>query len=95
MVLGGHAWWGACVVVGGMRGSRGHACWQGVCMMVGGMHGRRGACVVAGGMCGGGACVVGGSACMGYNEIQSMSGRYASYWNAFLFSNILENISTD
>ena len=23
---------------------------------------------------------------MGYDEIQSMSGRYASYWNAFLFS---------
>ena len=21
----------------------------------------------------------------GYNEIRSMSGRYASYWNAFLF----------
>ena len=24
----------------------------------------------------------------GYNEIRSMSGRYASYWNAFLFNNI-------
>ena len=23
--------------------------------------------------------------CIGYNEIRSMSGRYASYWNAFLF----------
>ena len=22
--------------------------------------------------------------CIGYDEIQSMSGRYASYWNAFL-----------
>ena len=22
----------------------------------------------------------------GYNEIRSMSGRYASYWNAFLFN---------
>ena len=22
---------------------------------------------------------------LGYNEIRSMSGRYASYWNAFLF----------
>ena len=44
-----------------------------------------------------GACVVGG-ACMawgcvagharpprGYDEIRSMSGRHASYWNAFLF----------
>ena len=27
-----------------------------------------------------------GGACMGYNEIRSISGRYASYWNAFLFS---------
>ena len=29
----------------------------------------------------------GGGVCgfFGYNEIQSMSGRYASYWNAFLF----------
>ena len=25
-------------------------------------------------------------ACIGYDVIQSMSGRYASYWNAFLFS---------
>ena len=35
--------------------------------------------MVAGGMCG---C---GGACIGYDEIWSMSGRYASYWNAFLF----------
>ena len=40
----------------------------------------------------GGACVVlfGGGMCgffsfFGYNEIRSMSGRYSSYWNAFLF----------
>ena len=26
-----------------------------------------------------------GGACVGYDEIRSMSGRYASYWNAFLF----------
>ena len=26
--------------------------------------------------------------CIGYNEIGSMSGRYASYWNAFLFCEI-------
>ena len=38
-----------------------------------------GACVVATGVC-----VVAGGACMGYDEIRSMSGRYASYWNAFL-----------
>ena len=27
----------------------------------------------------------GGGACVGYDEIRSMSRRYASYWNAFLF----------
>ena len=27
----------------------------------------------------------GKGACVGYDEIWSMSGRYASYWNAFLF----------
>ena len=27
-----------------------------------------------------------GHACVGYNEIWSMSGRYASYWNVFLFN---------
>ena len=58
------------------------------------MHGYQGACVVAGGVrvvggvCGcGGACMVvggGGGACVAYDEIRSMSGRYASYWNAFL-----------
>ena len=49
------------------------------------MHGW-GACVVEGG-----ACVVEGGhvwlwrgACIGYDKIRSMSGRYASYWNAFL-----------
>ena len=39
-----------------------------------------GRCVVAGG-----ACMVAGG-CVGYDEIRSMSGRYASYWNEFLFS---------
>ena len=65
----------------------------------GGMHGFiRGACVVAprGGMrgCSRGACMVapGGRAWLlrggvrgFFDEIRSMSGRYASYWNAFLF----------
>ena len=79
----GHAWQGACVV-GGMHG-RG-ACiiwgcvWQGACMvgacMAGGMHGR-GACVA-------GVCVWQGGMHGRYYEIQSMSRRYASYWNAFL-----------
>ena len=35
-----------------------------------------------------GACVV-FSSFFGYNEIRSMSGRYASYWNAFLFCDII------
>ena len=65
----------------------------------GGMHG--GACVVGGhawwGACvvgghggghawGGGVRGGGGHVCHGrYHGIRSMSGRYASYWNAFLF----------
>ena len=75
---GGHAW-----LPGGM-----HGC-QGACVVVGG-------CVVAGGHvwlhvgCAWlwGAWVVAGGACMGYDEIQSMSGLYASYWNAFLFPKV-------
>ena len=84
---------GACMVVGGVRGCWGgmHGCgglrgYRGLGGMHGcggGMHGCRGACVVAGG-----TCMVAGEACMGYDEIQSMSGRYASYWNAFLFTGI-------
>ena len=39
-----------------------------------------------------GACMAGGVCCWGgihdrYYEIRSMSGRYASYWNAFLLIN--------
>ena len=101
MVAGGHAWllgavcgyWGHVWLLGSMCG-----CW-GVCMvaggygwLLGGMHGCQGACMVAGGMHG----------CWGrvhrYNKIRSMSGRYASYWNAFLlkfnifFMNTLMNV---
>ena len=66
----------------------------------GGIHGGRGVCVVVGSMrgCGGWVCVVAGGTCVvagwcvwllgggcaGYDEIRSMSGQYASYWNAFL-----------
>ena len=83
-LLGGHAWFylgGACMVL-----FRGHA-W----FYLGGMHG-----FILGGLCGfiwGGAGVVlfrggvhGFFSFFGYNEIWSMSGRYASYWNAFLFA---------
>ena len=101
VLFGGHAWfylggvhgfiWGvAWFYLGGMRGF----IW-GVCVVLfGGMHGFsgghawffRGACMVfPGGVCG----FSGGHAWFfqffGYNEIRSMSGQYASYWNAFLF----------
>ena len=76
---GGHAlllWGGACVVAPG-----------GACMVAPG-----GACVVAprGGMrgCsqGGHAWLLWGGGVRGFfDEIRSISGRYASYWNAFLF----------
>ena len=98
MVAGGHAWlpggWGACVVAGGHAWLPGgmHGC-QGACM-VGGICGCWGACMVAGGMRGyQGVCVVAGECvwlpggvCIGYDVIWSISGRYASYRNAFLFS---------
>ena len=82
VLFGGHAWFYS----GGMRGFI-----RGVCGFIqGGMHGFiRGVCVVLFG----GACVVlfGGGMhgffiFFRYNEIRSMSGRYASYWNAFLFT---------
>ena len=76
----------------------GHAL-QGVCL-VGDVHGRW-ACV-AGCVCGGGCAwqrVHGrdmhGKGCMGGMRgrgvcgIRSMSGRYASYWNAFLFLKLM------
>ena len=78
MVARGHVW-----LPGGVHGCLGHA-W-----LPGGVHGCQGACMVAPGvegMCGcwgGHAWLPGGY--IGYDEIRSMSGRYASYWNAFLF----------
>ena len=87
MCGGGHVWqegmsaWQGVCTEGGMCGrgacmAGGHV-WQGVCM-AGGMH-DRGVCVV-------GACVA-RETCMagGMHGIQSMSGQYTSYWNAFLF----------
>ena len=74
VLFGGHAWFysgGAWFYLGGMHG-----------FIRGGMRGFiRGVCVVLfrGGVCG-------FFSFFGYNEIRSMSGRYASYWNAFLFS---------
>ena len=97
--MAGGVWWEDMRGKGGMHG-RGCA-WQGgmhgrrvACVVGGGMHGR-------GGMHGGGACVAGGHAWQGAcvvwfsppppqqilrnTVIRSMSWRYASYWNAFLF----------
>ena len=88
----GCAWQGVCVTEGVC--DRG-CVWQGVCMAggqcewragqhawQGGMHDRghvwQGACMV-------GACVAGGHTPQQNYEIRSMSGRYVSYWNAFLF----------
>ena len=65
--------WGVCVVVGGMHGCWGHALLWGACMVV------EGHAWLPGGMCG-----CGGGACVGYDEIRSMSGRYASYWECIL-----------
>ena len=96
---GGHAWQGhalqGCVCGGGMHGKggcvaggmhgRGCVCGKGVCVvgacMAGGMH--------SGGMCDRGPCMTGGVYGR-YYEIRSMSGRYASYWNAFLLINNFE-----
>ena len=74
---------------GGVRGSEGVCVVAGGCAWLrGGVHGCQGACMVAGG--GGhawlwGVCMVAGGVCIGYDKLRSMSGRYASYWNAFLF----------
>ena len=80
----GHAW----LLWGGMHGCSGGAC----VVAPGGGH----AWLLGGGVCGfirrghawfylGGG-MRGVFSFSGYNEIRSMSGRYASYWNAFLFS---------
>ena len=93
---GGHAWFfpgeacvvfsqGACMVFSG-----GHA-W----FFLGGMHGFFWGCGGVRGFFLGGGHVwffLGGmhgffwGACIGYDEIWSMSVRYASYWNAFLLT---------
>ena len=79
---GGCAW----LLQGGMHGySGGEHAW----LLWGGMHGffQGHAWIFPGGgalFFSGGACMVFWGACIGYDEIWSMSGRYASYWNAFL-----------
>ena len=73
--LGGHVWFylgGAYMVL-----------FRGCVVLFGGMHGfiRGRAWFYSGGM-------RGFFSFFGYNEIRSMSGRYASYWNAFLYLSI-------
>ena len=88
MVVGGHAWLqgcvcgcgGLCMVERGMHGCWGHVWLLGcVCMVAGGCAWLLGLCMVEGGVHG---CW---GACIGHDKIQSMSGQYTSYWNAFLF----------
>ena len=67
------------VAPGGMRGCSGGAC----------MVAPRGAYVVAPGGC---AWLLRGGMHGFFDEIRSMSGRYASYWNAFLLSLILRSL---
>ena len=79
--------WGACVVLfGGVC----MVLFGGACVVLFGGH----AWFYLGGVHGfiWGACMVlfgrgmhGFFSFFGYNEIRSMSGRYASYWNAYLF----------
>ena len=86
VLFGGHAWFYSGGRVWFYSGgawfySGGHA-W----FIRGGMHGFIwGACVV---LFGG---VRGFFSFFGYNQIRSMSGRYASYWNAFLLTFILQH----
>ena len=99
----GCAWWGAYMPVG-MHG-RGLAGWggmhgRGVCV-AGGMCGR-GHSWQGGGHVWQGACMAGGHVWQGamhgrgrvhgrYYEIRSISGRYPSYWNAFLLLEVFVN----
>ena len=75
---GGRAWQGACMV-GGVHG-RGHAWWQGMC---GRGHAWQGD------MCGRGGMHATHASCQILRDmvIWSMSGQFASYWNAFLLKN--------
>ena len=80
-IAGGCAWLGVCAWLGGVHG-------RGACMAGGGMRGR--GCAWLGAVHGGGGGHVWHAfppgRYYGYG-IPSMSGRYASYWNAFLLLN--------
>ena len=94
---GGHAWfylggtcgfiWGACVV---LFGGAYMVLFRGACVDLFGGHAWFYSGSVRGFIQGG---VHGFFSFFGYNEIRSMSGRYASYWNAFLFRNAIAPVS--
>ena len=97
VLFGGCAWFYS----GGVRGF----IWGGMRGFIRGVRGFIwGACMVLFGgawFYSGGACVVlsrggmrGFSSFSGYNEIRSMSRRYASYWNAFLLMITLPQMSS-
>ena len=97
--------WGCMVALGGMHGCLGVCLLLGACVVAPGgcMVAPGGACVVAPGRgvcgCSGGMVALeghvwllwGGGMCgiQRDTEIRSMSGRYASYWNVFLFVDVI------
>ena len=84
--FGEHVWFFPGDVCGFFRGWGVGMVFQGVCMVFSGCEGC--AWFFPGGMHGffpGGVRVFfWGGVCVGYDQIRSMSGWYASYWNAFL-----------
>ena len=84
---------GACMVASGggicgCLGGRAWLLWGGMCGCSGGhawLLGGHAWLLPGGGVCG-------FFSFFGYNEIRSMSGRYASYWNAFLCFNKISGI---
>ena len=91
---------GVCVVKGVMHGEGDvHGKEGGMCGKEG-MHGKSGVCVVKGACMvkgghawrkGGGVCGMHAPSSTRYGR--SMRGRYASYWNAFLFPNIVRHVT--
>ena len=78
----GHAW-----LQGGMHGCTGGHAW----LLLGGCAWLLGGCMVAPGGVSGSSGGVGGGVRGFFHEIRSMSGRYASYWNAFLLVTVFVN----
>ena len=91
LLPGGHAW----LLWGGMHGEAGgHVLQRGACVVKGGMHGLKGGVHGGGHTWQRGACMAGGHAWQKGGHVwyaipprygRSLRGRYASYWNAFLY----------